>query len=166
LRKLLADLDREVERGLVRSLRALDRAFADTFAELFGGGRARLVARNGAGSIEGVDLVVQPAGKRVRSVQQLSGGERALTAIALRFALLELDPLPFCVLDEVDAALDEANVARFRGVLERLAERTQFLVITHNRVTIEAAGTLYGVTMGEDGVSRVVSLRLADYACG
>lgn len=114
----------------------------------------------------GVDLVVQPAGKRVRSVQQLSGGERALTAIALRFALLELDPLPFCVLDEVDAALDEANVARFRGVLERLAERTQFLVITHNRVTIEAAGTLYGVTMGEDGVSRVVSLRLADYACG
>ncbi|MFN3337180.1 MAG: hypothetical protein ACK42I_06735, partial [Thermomicrobium sp.] len=87
-----------------------------------------------------------------------------LAAVALRFALLESSPLPFCVLDEVDAALDEANVLRFRAVLERLAERTQFLVITHNRATIEAAGTLYGVTMGEDGVSRVVSLRLAEYA--
>jgi len=163
LRKLSADLDQQIERSFARSLRALDRALATTFAELFGGGRARLVARDGTGSIEGVELVVQPAGKRVRSVQQLSGGERALAAIALRFALLELDPVPFCVLDEVDAALDEANVLRFRTVLERLATRTQFLVITHNRATIEAAGTLYGVTMGEDGVSKVVSLRIADY---
>ncbi|MCX2726940.1 chromosome segregation protein SMC [Thermomicrobium sp. 4228-Ro] len=163
LRKLSADLDQQIERGFARSLRALDRALEKTFGELFGGGRAHLVARDGTGAIEGVELVVQPAGKRVRSVQQLSGGERALTAIALRFALLELDPLPFCVLDEVDAALDEANVLRFRSVLERLATRTQFLVITHNRATIEAAGTLYGVTMGDDGVSRVVALRLADY---
>ncbi len=164
LRTLLAELDRQIERRFVRSLRELDRAFAATFSELFGGGRARLVARNGTGSIEGVELVVQPAGKRVRSVQQLSGGERALAAVALRFALLESSPLPFCVLDEVDAALDEANVLRFRAVLERLAERTQFLIITHNRATIEAAGTLYGVTMGEDGASRVVSLRLAEFA--
>ncbi|MDW8059905.1 MAG: chromosome segregation protein SMC [Thermomicrobium sp.] len=165
LRKLLADLDRQIERGFARSLRALDQAFAATFAELFGGGRARLVARDRSGAIEGVELVVQPAGKRVRSIQQLSGGERALTAIALRFALLHLDPLPFCVLDEVDAALDEANVLRFRGLLERLATRTQFLVVTHNRTTIEAAGALYGVTMGDDGCSRVVSLRLAEYVC-
>ncbi len=163
LRTLLADLDRQIERGFARSLRELDRAFATTFAELFGGGRARLVARDGTGSIEGVDLVVQPAGKRVRSIQQLSGGERALAALALRFALLELDPLPFCVLDEVDAALDEANVLRFRSVLERLSARTQFIVVTHNRATIEAAGILYGVTMGDDGASKVVSLRLADY---
>lgn len=164
LRTLLAELDRQIERSFARSLRTLDRAFAATFSELFGGGRARLIARDGTGSIEGVELVVQPAGKRVRSVQQLSGGERALTAVALRFALLESSPLPFCVLDEVDAALDEANVLRFRAMLARLAERTQFLVITHNRATIEAAGTLYGVTMGEDGASRVVSLRLAEYA--
>ncbi|MDW7981650.1 MAG: chromosome segregation protein SMC [Thermomicrobium sp.] len=163
LRTLLSELDQQIERGFVRSLRALDRAFAAACTELFGGGRARLIARDGTGSIEGVELVVQPAGKRVRSVQQLSGGERTLAAVALRVALLEVNPLPFCVLDEVDAALDEANVLRFRSVLERLAERTQFLVITHNRATIEAAGTLYGVTMGADGVSRVVSLRLADY---
>lgn len=164
LRELLTELDRQIERGFARSLRALDRAFATTFIELFGGGRARLVARDGTGAIDGVELVVQPAGKRVRTIQQLSGGERALTALALRLALLEVSPVPFLVLDEVDAALDEANVLRFRALLERFTARTQFLVITHNRATIEAAGTLYGVTMGDDGASRLVSLRLSDYA--
>lgn len=164
LHKLLAELERQIRRDFRQSLRTLDEAFSQTFRELFGGGRARLITHDGTGSIEGVDLEVQPAGKRVRSLQQLSGGERALAALALRFALFHLTPLPFCVLDEVDAALDEANVLRFRALLERFASTTQFLVITHNRATIEAAQVLYGVTMGEDGVSQVVSLRLADYA--
>ena len=90
----------------------------------------------------------------------LSGGERALTAVALLFAMLEVRPVPFCVLDEVDAALDEANISRFAGALRSLADRTQFVVITHNRGTIESADALYGVTVGEDSVSRVISLRL------
>ena len=101
-----------------------------------------------------------PPGKKAQALAMLSGGERALTAVALLFAMLEVRPVPFCVLDEVDAALDEANVGRFSDALRSLAARTQFIVITHNRGTIEAADALYGVTVGDDSVSRVISLRL------
>jgi chromosome segregation protein len=104
--------------------------------------------------------MARPPGKRQQTLALLSGGERSLTAVALIFALLEVSPPPFCVLDEVDAMLDEANVKRFRGALEMLSEKTQFVVITHNRGTIQAAETIYGVSMGEDSVSLVVSLRL------
>ena len=110
----------------------------------------------------GVDITAQPPGKRVANLSLLSGGERALTAIALLFALLEIRPVPFCVLDEVDAALDEANVERFVQALKERAADIQFVVITHNRRTIEEADAIYGVTMGTDGLSKILSVRLDD----
>jgi len=106
--------------------------------------------------------VAQPPGKRLQNLALLSGGERALTAAALLFAILKVNPVPFCLLDEVDAALDEANVVRFREELQKLAAQTQIIVVTHNRVTIEIADILYGVSMGADGVSQVLSLRLSE----
>jgi chromosome segregation protein len=109
-----------------------------------------------------VEIVAQPPGKRLQTLALLSGGERALTAVALLFAILRVNPAPFCLLDEVDAALDEANVVRFRDQLRLLAARTQTVVVTHNRGTIETADTLYGVSMGADGVSKTLSLRLSD----
>jgi chromosome segregation protein len=110
----------------------------------------------------GVEIEAQPPGKRLQSMTQLSGGEKALTAVALLFALLQANPSPFCVLDEVDAMLDEANVGRFVSALQQLSKKTQFIVITHARRTIEVADSIYGVSMGPDSVSRVLSLRLGD----
>jgi chromosome segregation protein len=114
----------------------------------------------------GVEIIARPPGKRQQHLALLSGGERALTAAALLFAILKANPTPFCVLDEVDAALDETNVGRFREALVGLSEKTQFIVVTHNRGTIEAADTIYGVTMGDDGASRVLSLRLEEVGEG
>ena len=108
----------------------------------------------------GIEVIAKPPGKEPRSISQLSGGEKTLTAVALLMSIFRSKPSCFCVLDEVDAALDEANVLRFRDELRDLAATTQFIVVTHNRGTIEGADTLYGVTMGDDGVSRVMSLRL------
>ena len=110
----------------------------------------------------GVEIVARPPGKRQQTLSLLSGGERTLTAAALLFAILKVNPSPFCVLDEVDAALDEANVGRFREALLDLGQQTQFLLVTHNRGTIEAADTIYGVSMGEDGASKILSLRLEE----
>jgi chromosome segregation protein len=142
-------------------------AFSETFVELFGGGTARLLlvageSENGERDTGGIDIVAQPPGKRLQSLALLSGGERALTAAALLFAILKVNPTPFCLLDEVDAALDEANVVRFREQLQHLAAETQAIIITHNRGTIEIADTLYGVSMRDDGVSTVLSLRLTE----
>ena len=139
-------------------------AFAVTFTAIFGGGKARLVRVGDESGNAGVDIVAQPPGKRLQALELLSGGERALTAVALLFAILKVRPSPFCLLDEVDAALDEANVVRVRDTLRELARTTQFIVVTHNRATIEGADALYGVTMGDDGVSQVLSLRLVDEA--
>jgi len=160
LRETMGQLEREMQASFSRTVHAVDQAFRRTFSELFGGGRGRLLGSNGAGPEGGIEIVAQPPGKRLQSLHLLSGGERALTAVALLFAILSVRPAPFCVLDEVDAALDDANVVRFRDMLHVLSERTQFVVITHNRATIEGAAVLYGITMGEDGVSRVLSLRL------
>jgi chromosome segregation protein len=110
----------------------------------------------------GVEIQAQPPGKRPQSLALLSGGERSLTATALLFAILQVKPTPFCVLDEVDAALDESNVGRFRSMVESLSDQTQFILITHNRRTVEAASTIYGITMGADGASTALSLRLED----
>jgi chromosome segregation protein len=106
---------------------------------------------------------VRPPGKKQQNISLLSGGERSLTAAALLFAILRVNPSPFCILDETDAALDESNVGRFRDALRNLTKNTQFILITHNRGTIEAADTLYGVTMGDDGGSKVMSLRVEEY---
>ena len=135
--------------------------FQQYFKTLFGGGEAQLLLTDPHNLIEtGVDIVARPPGKRLQSMALLSGGERALTAQALIFALLKISPTPFVIFDEVDAMLDEANVGRFRQMLEWLSAHTQIVIITHNRGTIEAADTVYGISMGADGVSQMVSLKL------
>ncbi len=142
---------------------ALEAAFDARFRQLFGGGFARLSLTDPEDlAATGIEIVARPPGKKAQPLSMLSGGERALTAVALLFAMLEIHPVPFCVLDEVDAALDEANVGRFVDALRGLADQTQFIVITHNRGTIETADALYGVTVGDDAISHVISLRLEE----
>ena len=160
-RALIGELSAMIADQFQTTFRALEMAFDGRFRQLFGGGFARLELTDPTDlSATGVEIVARPPGKKAQALAMLSGGERALTAVALLFAMLEIRPVPFCVLDEVDAALDEANVGRFAEALRSLATDTQFIVITHNRGTIEAADALYGVTVGEDSVSRVISLRL------
>jgi chromosome segregation protein len=160
-RALIEELSTMIADQFRTTFRALEAAFDGRFQQLFGGGFARLELTDPEDlSATGVEIVARPPGKKAQALAMLSGGERALTAVALLFAMLEVRPVPFCVLDEVDAALDEANVGRFSEALRRLAATTQFIVITHNRGTIEAADALYGVTVGNDSVSRVISLRL------
>jgi chromosome segregation protein len=160
-RALIADLDVLIATQFRATFAALEVAFDRRFQQLFGGGFARLILTDPSDlSATGVEITARPPGKKPQALNMLSGGERTLTAVALLFAMLEVRPAPFCVLDEVDAALDEANVGRFARALRGLAHQTQFIVITHNRGTIEAADALYGVTVGDDSVSRVISLRL------
>ena len=160
-RDLIVELDTMIADRFRTTFAALETAFSTRFEQLFGGGFAKLSMTDPSdlGST-GIEIVARPPGKKAQALAMLSGGERALTAVALLFAMLEVRPVPFCVLDEVDAALDEANIGRFAEALRSLAHQTQFIVITHNRGTIEAADALYGVTVGDDSVSRVISLRL------
>jgi chromosome segregation protein len=160
-RQLIGDLDELIATQFRATFAQLELAFDARFQQLFGGGFAKLVLTDPSDlSATGIEIIARPPGKKPQALSMLSGGERALTAVALLFAMLEVRPAPFCVLDEVDAALDEANVGRFTDALLALAAHTQFVVITHNRGTIEAADALYGVTVGDDSVSRVISLRL------
>ncbi|HEU5200298.1 MAG TPA: chromosome segregation protein SMC [Ktedonobacterales bacterium] len=166
LRHLIGELDITMKRQFEETFHAVNERFGRHFTTLFRGGAAHLELtapkdeeRNGPAG--GIEVMVQPPGKKVQDLSLLSGGERALVSAALLFALLETNPPPFCLLDEVDAALDESNVVRFCDILKALSERTQFIVITHNRVTMTAAGAIYGVSMGADSVSRILSTRLA-----
>ena len=162
-RDLIAELDTMIADRFRTTFAALESAFASRFEQLFGGGFAKLSLTDPSDlGTTGIEIVARPPGKKAQALAMLSGGERALTAVALLFAMLEVRPVPFCVLDEVDAALDEANIGRFADALRSLAHQTQFIVITHNRGTIEAADALYGVTVGDDSVSRVISLRLEE----
>ena len=139
----------------------IDAEFRKTFTELFGGGKAALELEDKDNVLEcGIEIKVQPPGKALNSISLLSGGEMAFVAIALYFSILKVRPAPFCVMDEIEAALDEANVSRFAEYLRRMSNRTQFLVITHRRGTMEEADMLYGVTMQEKGVSTVLELDL------
>jgi chromosome segregation protein len=161
LRQVIAELDQLMEADFRKTFETVAVEFKECFTTLFDGGTAKLVLTDPENLMEtGVDIVARPPGKRQQSLALLSGGERALTAAALIFAILKASPTPFCILDEVDAMLDEVNIGRFRKMLQELADRTQFVVITHNRGTIEAANTIYGVSMGEDSVSKVISLKL------
>ncbi|MCX6045288.1 MAG: chromosome segregation protein SMC [Chloroflexi bacterium] len=161
LRKVLKELDVLMETALDRTFKAVTEQFIRFFQQLFNGGDAQLVLTEPNDLANtGVEIIARPPGKRPQSLALLSGGERTLTACALIFAILQVSPTPFCVLDEVDAALDEANVDRFRQTLDDLSNSTQFIIVTHNRRTLEGANTIYGITMGNDGVSKVISLRL------
>ncbi|HWV36634.1 MAG TPA: chromosome segregation protein SMC [Thermomicrobiales bacterium] len=163
LREMLAELHETMSQRFEETFARVAEEFSKSFTVLFGGGTARLVlTADDEGAPGGIDIVAQPPGKRLQGLALLSGGERSLTAVALLFAILRVNPSPFVLLDEVDAALDEANVVRFRDELRTLADETQAIVITHNRGTVEIADTLYGVTMGGDGVSQVLSLRLSE----
>ncbi len=161
LQQAIAEMNEIMHKAFRETFDAIAAAFQHTFKALFGGGQARLSLMN-ADDLDacGVEIHAQPPGKRPQSLALLSGGERSLTAAALLFAILQVKPTPFCVLDEIDAALDESNVGRIREMLERLSEQTQFIIITHNRHTVEAADTIYGISMGTDGASAVLSLRL------
>jgi chromosome segregation protein len=132
---------------------------------LFGGGSARLVLTDPEDlTSSGIDIEARLPGRRTQGLALLSGGERSLTATALIFSLLKVSPTPFCVLDEVDAMLDEVNVGRFRELLRELSQNTQFVIVTHNRNTVQVADIIYGVTMGRDSVSQILSLKLDDVA--
>ena len=139
----------------------INKNFNEVFAELFGGGKAELILEDENDLLEcGIEIKAQPPGKKLQNMMLLSGGEKAFTAIALLFAILKINPAPFCVLDEIEAALDDVNVYRYAEYLKKFSEKTQFLVITHRKGTMEAADTVYGVTMEENGISKLLSMKL------
>jgi len=163
LRITIGDLETVIRERFDETFRAVDAEFSALFVRLFGGGRAGLTLVEEEGSDQpGVDITVQPPGKALRSLSALSGGERVLVALALLFAMLRVRPSPFCVFDEVEAALDEANTRKVAQVLQELAEQSQIIIITHNKATMEACDVMFGVTMEEPGVSHMVSVRLQD----
>ena len=161
VRQVIAELDALMEREFQKTFDAVAQEFKEIFTRLFGGGSARLVLTDPDDLTDtGIDIEARLPGRRSQGLSLLSGGERSLTAVALVFSLLKVSPTPFCVLDEVDAMLDEANVGRFRDLLRELSENTQFVVVTHNRNTVQVADVIYGVTMGRDSSSQVLSLKL------
>jgi len=154
-------IDRTTRERFQEAFVVINEHFQQTFTTLFGGGRAGLLLLDEADELEsGIDIIAQPPGKRLQSVQLLSGGEKALTAMALMFALFKYRPSPFCLLDEIDAPLDDANIGRFVEMLQGMQSHTQFVLITHNRKTMEIADRLYGVTMEEPGVSKLISVQV------
>ncbi len=158
---IINDITAEMKDVFLTHFRLIDECFRQTFLELFGGGKAALVLEDESNVLEcGIEIKVQPPGKALSNISLLSGGEMAFVAIALYFAILKVRPTPFCVMDEIEAALDEANVTRYAEYMRRMSDKTQFLVITHRRGTMEEADMLYGVTMQEKGVSTVIELDL------
>jgi len=160
---VIRDIENEMAERFTSTFEQIRSHFKQVFVKLFGGGRADLVLSEPDRILEtGIDIIAQPPGKKLQNLQLLSGGEKALTAIALLFAIIHVRPVPFCVLDEVEAALDEANVSRFAQYLREFSNQTQFIVVTHRKGTMEEADVLYGVTMEDDGVSKLVSVRLEE----
>lgn len=161
LENIISELIKKMDKQFREQFELINRYFTKTFSELFDGGRAELRLENGENSLDAdIEIVAQPPGKNLQMLSLLSGGERALTAIAILFAMLKLKPTPFCILDEIEAALDEANVGNFASYLRKFSNDTQFIVITHRKPTMEEADSLYGVAMEEKGVSKVVSVKL------
>ncbi|HUS94594.1 MAG TPA: chromosome segregation protein SMC [Patescibacteria group bacterium] len=164
LEVVIDDLDQLTSTAFAETVRRVDQEFGNVFKRLFGGGSAQLVLTDPDDlTLSGVDIVARLPRRREQGLALLSGGERSLTATALIFSLLKVSPTPFCILDEVDAMLDEANVNRFRDLLNELSDKTQFILITHNRGTVQVAETVYGISMGADSVSQVISIRPEDY---
>lgn len=163
LEKIIADITREMKDIFFREFKVIDESFRKTFLELFGGGRAALILEDEDDILNcGIEIKIQPPGKALSTLSLLSGGEKAFVAIALYFAIIKVRPTPFCVMDEIEAALDEANVDRYAHYMRGMADKTQFIVITHRRGTMEEADILYGVTMQEKGVTEVLSVDLEE----
>ena len=161
LRKVIQDMTETMKQQFKEKFEIINKNFGEVFKELFGGGMAEVTLTDENDILEcGIDITVQPPGKKLQSMTLLSGGEKAFTAIALLFAILKINPAPFCVLDEIEAALDDVNVYRYAEYLKKFAKETQFLVITHRKGTMEAADTVYGVTMEEKGISKLLSMKL------
>lgn len=163
LRNIIEELDKKMREKFNKSFKDINDSFNKTFSELFGGGSGKLLLMEGEDMLEaGIKIIAEPPGKKLQNMMQLSGGEKSLTAIALLFAIQNLKPSPFCLLDEIEAALDDSNVVRFADYLHRLTKDTQFIVITHRRGTMNAADMLYGITMQEKGISTMVSVNLIE----
>ncbi|MCX6353273.1 MAG: chromosome segregation protein SMC [Candidatus Aureabacteria bacterium] len=162
LEKAIHRINIETTRMFSQTFQAIQGHFKEIYRELFGGGSTDLILEEGASVLEaGIDIVARPPGKKLQNISLLSGGERALTAVALLFALFRVKPSPFCVLDEIDAPLDESNIDRFLRMLEKFLKTTQFIIVTHNKRTISMADVMYGITMEQSGVSKVVSVKFA-----
>ena len=161
LRKIISDMTQIMKEQFKEKFKVINKNFGEVFAELFGGGKAELILEDEENILEcGIEITVQPPGKKLQNMMLLSGGEKAFTAIALLFAILKINPAPFCVLDEIEAALDDVNVFRYAEYLKKFTQNTQFLVITHRKGTMEVADTVYGVTMEESGISKLLSMKL------
>ena len=163
LEAVISEINSGMTRRFKEAFNQINVYFADCYVKLFGGGTALLKLSNPEDVLNsGIDIEVQPPGKRLQSLYLMSGGERALTVIALLFALLSYQPSPFCILDEIDAALDDANIMRFSNFLRDYATNTQFIIITHRKGTMECADIMYGVTMEESGVSKLLSVKISE----
>ena len=163
LEKIIKDMEKKMRAQFLESFEKINENFSKVFSVLFNGGKAKLELEQVDDILNtGVEIVVQPPGKKLQNLNLLSGGEKSLTAVALLFAILETKPSPFCILDEIDAALDEANIGRYTDYLKKFNKKTQFILITHRKTTMEMANILYGVTMAEEGVSRLISIKLKD----
>lgn len=161
LKKVINEMTETMKKQFAEQFKIINKNFGEVFAELFGGGKAELILADEENILEcGIEIEVQPPGKKLQNMMLLSGGERAFTAIALLFSILKINPAPFCVLDEIEAALDDVNVYRFAEYLKKFSKDSQFLVITHRKGTMEAADTVYGITMEEKGVSKLLSMKL------
>ena len=161
LRKVISEMTDIMKKQFSEQFKIINNNFGEVFKELFGGGKAELILSDESNILEcGIEIEVQPPGKKLQNMTLLSGGEKAFTAIALLFAILKINPSPFCVLDEIEAALDDVNVYRYADYLKKFTKNTQFLVITHRKGTMEAADTVYGVTMEENGISKLLSMKL------
>ena len=161
LKKVILEMTETMKKQFSEQFKIINKNFGIVFSELFGGGKAELILADEENILEcGIEIAVQPPGKKLQNMMLLSGGERAFTAIALLFAILKINPAPFCVLDEIEAALDDVNVYRFAEYLKKFSKDSQFLVITHRKGTMESADTVYGITMEEKGISKLLSMKL------
>ncbi len=163
LQKAISRINQTARAMFLEAFKAINKSFGEIFTGLFGGGRAELMLVDEKNVLEsGIEIIARPPGKKLQAISLLSGGEKSMTAIALLFAILKNKPSPFCVLDEIDAALDDANIERFVDMVKGFSESTQFLIVTHNKTTISAASMIYGITMEQEGVSKPISIRFSD----
>ncbi len=163
LKEVINNMEKKMEDEFIKNFYIIKKNFGEIYSKLFGGGKADAYLEDEENILtSGIEIIAQPPGKKLQKITLLSGGEKALTAIALLFAILKLKPTPFCILDEIEAALDDANVYRFSEYLREFSSRTQFIVITHRKGTMESVDSLYGITMEEKGVSKIVSVKLSD----